>query len=590
MVKRQKEKQYQSSREQRELGQSRAGTGPDHRSGAVQRRLPFHCCALTLAPFETPVCTTSSDGVVFDNAALMEFALKYRRDPVTGEPLSPTVAGDRVGGTVNRIIRLHMDKDEEGRWQCPILTKPFSDHTKIVAVVDASGKDGNRNEAYVYSYEAYYELNVKPKNWLDLTTGHKFHPQRDVLVLNDPNDDALQKKRDIQTFWHIQNSRALDAAKAAGGGTGSGNIRQSVTSTRIMEQIERERQEQRAEEAAKRRKAAAADGAAAPAGKRPKIFSHDVTGVRYTSGRSAGSLTSTAVDVSSDGAVREASEEEIRQAQFRVMKTTKRGEKGYVRVVTSLGDLLVELHCDIVPRTCANFLGLCRRHRYDGSSFHRSIPTFMIQGGGNPSPGQADASFWGDTDGFPDEFDDRLKHGAGGIVSMANAGPGTNKQQFFITFKACPHLDRKHSVFGEVIDGMSVLEKMKEIPTDKKDRPLKPIQIVKTEILVDPALEAEQMEEKRLTDLAAARDKEASKGATAGGGLAQGPPAAKSASSSESSTRIGKYLPAALMPSSDRTSHPTNKDERDAVVAADFVKPSAANERKTSKFRDFSGW
>ena len=76
--------------------------------------------------------------------------------------------------------------------QCPIITKPFADHTKIVAVVDNKTK-----EAYVYSYEAYKELNVTPKNWLDLTTGKKFSP-KDVLILNDPQDEEFAKQRNIE--------------------------------------------------------------------------------------------------------------------------------------------------------------------------------------------------------------------------------------------------------------------------------------------------------------------------------------------------------------------------------------------------------
>lgn len=604
MVKRQKEKQYQSAREQRALGQSRAGTGPDSKGGTVQRILPFHCCALTLTPFEIPVCTTSSKGVVFDNAALMEFVLRYRCDPVTGEPLSSTGNNNNGNGTNHRIIRLHMDKDEEGRWQCPVLTKPFADHTKIVAVIDRSGKDGNNLEAYVYSYEAYQELNIKPKNWRDLTTGHKFHPQKDVLILNDPNDDDLQRRRDIRTFWHIQNARGMDAAKLSAPGTASGSnngdIRQSVTSSRIMEQIERERQAKRTAEADRIRKAAAISGDASEesstgTNKRLKIYSHDVTGVKYTSGKAAGSFTSTAMDVSNDNTVREASAEEILQAQFRVMRTQKE-QKGYVRIITNLGDLLVELHCNIVPRTCANFLGLCRQGRYDGSSFHRLIPTFMVQGGKNPIPSQVDSSFWGDTDGFVDEFDDRLKHSGEGILSMANAGPGTNKQQFFITFKECPHLDRKHSVFGEVVDGMSVLGKMKEIAADKKDRPTKPIQIIRTEILVDPAKEAQDSEETRLTAIAKERDQQSSKYAKTEILVPGASAAAHSvATKSTSSSRIGKYLPATIFPASHSTS---KKDDDDTVVptapahaVGSYGKPSAASNKKiTSKFGDFSAW
>jgi len=190
MVKRQKEKQYLSSREQREQGRSRSNLHHgDSSLGVVQKALPFKCCALSLVPFEAPVCTISElpdeasqnkkqqnrYGIVFDNNSLMDFVFKHKRDPVTGKPLQ-----------TKQIIQLEMDQDSETNdWQCPVLTKPFSDHTKIVAVISPP----KGNTAYVYSYEAYKELCLKTKNYVDLTTGLKFHPQKDVIILNDPSDN-----------------------------------------------------------------------------------------------------------------------------------------------------------------------------------------------------------------------------------------------------------------------------------------------------------------------------------------------------------------------------------------------------------------
>lgn len=136
MVKRQKEKQYQSAREHKQNAQLRAGTASSANS-SVQRRLPFDCCALTLTPYQTPVCTRQ--GIIFDNSALLPFLLKHKVDPVTGESM-----------TTRDVISLQMDKDDEGRWQCPVLTKPFSNQTKIVAI-----RQPGTNEANVYSYEAY---------------------------------------------------------------------------------------------------------------------------------------------------------------------------------------------------------------------------------------------------------------------------------------------------------------------------------------------------------------------------------------------------------------------------------------------------
>lgn len=137
MVKRQKEKQYQSAREHRTNSQLRAGTASSAANSRVQRRLPFDCCALMLTPYQTPVCTPQ--GIIFEISALLPFLLKHKADPVTGQKM-----------TTRDIISLQMDKDQEGRWQCPVLTKPFSNQTKIVAI-----RQPGTNEANVYSFEAY---------------------------------------------------------------------------------------------------------------------------------------------------------------------------------------------------------------------------------------------------------------------------------------------------------------------------------------------------------------------------------------------------------------------------------------------------
>lgn len=545
MVKRQKEKQYQSAHENRQNSQTRAGSGGI--GGVVQRRLPFICCALTQIPFENPVCTRN--GIILESSALMDFIMQHKKDPISGDDISS-----------RDIISLHMDKDEEGRWQCPVLTKPFSDNTKIIAVLDRSN-----NEAYVYSYEAYKELNVKPKSFIDLTTGKKFNPKKDVLILNDPLDEAFQAKRDIHSFWYIQNGRMVQAKKV------STDVKHSVTATRIMEQIQKERAKNKRKEGS------------TPVGggtKKMKIYAEDVTGVKFTSGKTAGSLTSSAMDVASDTAMREATQEEILEARFKVMR--KRREKGYVRMITNYGDMLLELHCDIAPRTCTNFLGLCAAKKYDGTSFHRLIPGFMIQGG-KANVGE-DASLWGAA--FRDEFDDRLKHTGAGKLSMGNAGPKTNKRQFFITFKSAPHLDRKHSVFGEVVDGLPILDKLQQIPTDKKDRPIQEITIVKMEIISDPAKEAEELEEKRMEELVQARkEKEARSSRRAVG---KNEVSEKSGGKiSRSSAAIGKYLPASLTAAA-----PDDEDtkEKEGFPILPAPAPNPRCRPKTTKFGNFSGW
>jgi cyclophilin family peptidyl-prolyl cis-trans isomerase len=127
------------------------------------------------------------------------------------------------------------------------------------------------------------------------------------------------------------------------------------------------------------------------------------------------------------------------------------------RFKTEKGDIVVELYADRVPRTVENFVNLARAGFYDGTTFHRVIGGFMAQGGDPTGTGTGGPGYQ-----FEDEFDPSLRHDAAGTLSMANAGPGTNGSQFFLTYGPTPHLDNKHSVFGRVTEGMGVLQSLRE--------------------------------------------------------------------------------------------------------------------------------
>jgi peptidyl-prolyl cis-trans isomerase A (cyclophilin A) len=160
---------------------------------------------------------------------------------------------------------------------------------------------------------------------------------------------------------------------------------------------------------------------------------------------------------------------------------------------TSEGNFTVRLFEEDVPKTVANFVGLAEgtkeftdpkggqkaaRPFFDGLIFHRVIDGFMIQGGDPLGTGTGGPGYK-----FADEFSPKLRHSKPGILSMANAGPNSNGSQFFITLAATPWLDNKHSVFGEVVDGMDVVQKIGKTPTSKpNDTPIKPITIQSVKI------------------------------------------------------------------------------------------------------------
>jgi len=119
---------------------------------------------------------------------------------------------------------------------------------------------------------------------------------------------------------------------------------------------------------------------------------------------------------------------------------------------TEKGDILLELFAAQAPRTVNNFVFLAKEGSYDGIIFHRVISNFMAQGGDPTGSGSGGPGYR-----FADEFHPALRHDRPGILSMANAGPNTNGSQFFITHVPTPHLDNRHSVFGQVVAGMDVL-------------------------------------------------------------------------------------------------------------------------------------
>jgi len=164
----------------------------------------------------------------------------------------------------------------------------------------------------------------------------------------------------------------------------------------------------------------------------------------------------------------------------------------YAHFDTTEGRFTIRLFDKEAPHTVANFVGLAEGTKewkdpvsgekkkapfYDGVVFHRIIGGFMIQGGDRLGQGTGGPGYQ-----FADEFHPSLHHDREGILSMANSGPNTNGSQFFITLGPTPHLDRRHSVFGTVVEGLDIVRRIGSVPTGRQDRPVSPVVMNKVTI------------------------------------------------------------------------------------------------------------
>jgi peptidyl-prolyl cis-trans isomerase A (cyclophilin A) len=186
------------------------------------------------------------------------------------------------------------------------------------------------------------------------------------------------------------------------------------------------------------------------------------------------------------------------QASFPEIAVSGSGQL-YARFVTSLGSIVLRLEEARAPKTVKNFVGLATgtqewadpasgqpqkgKPYYDGTIFHRVIPDFMIQGGDRLGRGTGGPGYK-----FEDEFHPELKHTGPGVLSMANAGPGTNGSQFFVTERATPHLDNRHSVFGFAVAGADIVKKIARVQTGPGDKPRTDVVLQKVEIFRSDAV------------------------------------------------------------------------------------------------------
>ncbi|RKP18510.1 peptidyl-prolyl cis-trans isomerase-like 2-like protein [Rozella allomycis CSF55] len=326
------------------------------------RRLPFYCCALSLQPFGTPVCT--EDGTVFDLIYILPFIRKYGTNPVNGKPLKS-----------DELIKLTFHKNSQDEYIDPVTFQVFTDHSHIVA---------NKVSGHVYLAQTIEMLNARIKMWRDLITDEPF-TRKDVITIQDP---LHLQKQNMSTFHHLKHG-LNDVVK---------EVKEKPMDTETA--LEMLKQTSTVESFVK-----------------PKRNPYNAA--PYSKGRMAASLTSTSMPIVT---VQEQALFDEEELMYTTIKTNS-----YVRLITNLGELNIELYSEKVPKTCYNFLMLLRSDYYKNVKFHRSIRNFMIQGGDPTGTGRGGESFWKKS--FKDEFHDTLKHDSRGILSMANSGKDTNGSQ-----------------------------------------------------------------------------------------------------------------------------------------------------------------
>uniref|UniRef100_A0A8C9FC74 RING-type E3 ubiquitin-protein ligase PPIL2 n=1 Tax=Pavo cristatus TaxID=9049 RepID=A0A8C9FC74_PAVCR len=433
------------------------------------RRISFDHCSLSLQPFEYPVCTP--DGTVFDILSIVPWIKKYGTNPITGEKLD-----------AKSLIKLNFAKNSEGKYHCPVLFTVFTNNSHIVAI---------KTTGNVFAYEAVEQLNIKPKCYKDLLTDEPFTRQdivtlqlerlsllgclpfqliccmkwvpvelSDVFLNHYFQDPTNLDKFNVSNFFHVKNNiKVVDPDEEKAKLDPSYYLKNTNTETRetLLELY----------------KEFKGDEILAATMKAPEKKKVDkLNAAHYSTGAVSASFTSTAMVP-----------ETTHEAGTRIV---------YLQAVCLPCSFKVS-HTqvsELTPRTCENFIKLCKKNYYDGTIFHRSIRNFVIQGGDPTGTGTGGESYWGKP--FKDEFKPNLSHTGRGILSMANSGPNTNKSQFFITFRSCAYLDKKHTVFGRVVGGFETLTAMENVESDPKtDRPKEEIRIQATTVFVDPYEEAD---------------------------------------------------------------------------------------------------
>lgn len=402
------------------------------------------------------------------------FDIKNIMPFILRQKLNP-VTGETLASAASLTkLKLTGKEDDATTYIDPVTFKEFQRLSEAV-VIKVSGQ--------VYFSSTIRDMCVKPGNMVDLVTDQAFTKQ-DVLRLQG----------------------------------GVGVIKKSEEALKRQREKESERDLERKRQRVKRDDDAYDDTIGVATGPASKTL---------TTHHMASSLTSTAVDLSTKS--------KFQTIPLDQLLRPKRFEgPGYAVVETNLGSLNIELWSKYSPKAVYNFVKHAQNGYYDGNVFHRNVRNFMIQGGDPSGTGRGgESAFPPDGKPFKDETNSPYKFTARGMLAMANKGKNTNTSQFFFTYGRTPHLDGKHTIFGQIVGGMPVLDAMERVPVDSTDRPKQKIRVLGIRILVDPFEEDKKASEVKVE-------------------IEDDSPWLKKAAT-EGSSSVGKYLNAATKPAASST-------------------------------------
>ena len=437
------------------------------------KRLPYNFCALSLQPFEHPVCT--NEGTIFDLTNILPWLKKHGTNPVDGAPLKSA-----------DLIKLNIAKNDDGEYVDPVTYKVFTDNTHIVAL-KVSGN--------VFAWDTVERLNIKAKNWKDLVSDQDFS-RKDIITLQDPQNI---ESRDLSSFKYIQEGASTltpeqEAERSAGVNSSAlGNAAKILKAKEAVAKARADRQNAAQGNSLQRAMAEAKKSNTASGSSKPVPYN----AAQYTTGKAAASFTSTGISVHTGN------ERALLSDKDYMLKPKRIKHKGYARLQTNHGEINVELHTDLAPKAVWNFVRLAQKGYYKNIPFHRNIRNFMIQGGDPTGTGRGGQSIWGKN--FADETENSLVHDSRGILSMANKGKDTNSSQFFITYRAVPHLNKKHTIFGRVVGGTDTLSRLEAVKTDEGNRPIDDCTLEDVVVFVDPF---EEFQKERMQNEDAQKAKE----------------------------------------------------------------------------------